>query len=68
METKQIFVVICCARHTTGEWVMARTERAFTTESAAKQYLSGKPAIWSEVLNGSHCDCERGVHVVDLEG
>jgi hypothetical protein len=67
MEPKKIFVVLKCAKHETGEWVMATTEKAFATEEKAKAFISGQPIIWSEMLNGCRCDCERAVHITDLE-
>lgn len=62
-----IFVIIKCARESSGEWVMATTEKAFREPAAAKMWLSKQQIVWEETINGALCYCERAVHETTLE-
>lgn len=62
----RIYVVIKCAKESSGEFVMATTEAAFNDQVQAQAWVSGKAVVWEEQINGAHCYCERAIHETEL--
>ena len=63
----EIYIIIKVAAQKDGEAVLATTEAAFQTAEQAKAFISGKPAVWDEVIQGMECTCERAVHTAILQ-
>jgi hypothetical protein len=61
-----IYVAIKCAKESTGEFVMATTEMAFSTEEAARAWIATKEVVWEETINGALAYCERAIHITQL--
>lgn len=61
-----IYVVIKGAKEVTGEFMLVASEMAFRTREMAQAWVSGKPILWEEQINGAECQCERAIHEIEL--
>lgn len=67
----KIFAVISVARQVDGEYVIVKTEKAFTKASQADEYVKGLAKNYTETIQtptaSIQCVCERGVFELDVE-
>lgn len=61
-------MIVKCAKDKAGEAVFVSSEKAFSDQAKAEQYVrsTGK-TVWEENVQGFHCTCERGIHALELE-
>lgn len=62
----QIYIIVKGAHQVDGELNFFTCEEAFKSEEDARAHFKGLPTVWREEVQGFLCDCERAVHIVEL--